>query len=232
VSGRLYGLGIGPGDAELLTLKAVRLLGQVAVVAYPIPASGVSLARSIVADHLPTGIVELPLPLPFDGKGGAEAAYDQAAAAIAAHLDAGRDVAALCEGDPFLYGTFIHLHVRLGRRYRVEVVPGVSSVMAAAALAGMPLAARDDALVIIPAVIEEAAIERLLATAQAAAILKVGRHLGKVRAVLARLGLEDSAICVERAGQPGESVRPVAGLAEAPYFAVILVHKDRPPCRA
>lgn len=228
MSGTLFGIGVGPGDPELLTLKAVRLLGRIAVIAYPAPLEGDSMARTIAAAHLPAGIAEIVLRMSFDPAKRADDVYDAGAEAIAAHLAAGRDVAVLCEGDPLFYGSFLYLLARLGRRFTVEVVPGVSSLMACAAVLGHPLTARDDALVVIPAPRPEEEIERLLAGAEAAAIMKLGRHLPKVWRVLNRLGLAGHALYIERAGLPNQRIRPLAEAASdpaPPYFAMILVHR-------
>jgi precorrin-2/cobalt-factor-2 C20-methyltransferase len=228
MSGTLFGIGVGPGDPELLTLKAVRLLGQVPVIAYPAPVEGDSLARSIAAAHIPAGIVEIALCMPFDPAKRADEVYDAGALAIAGHLAAGRDVGVLCEGDPLFFGSFVYLLARLAARFPFEVVPGVSSLMACAAVLGHPLTARDDALVVIPAPRPEDEIERLLAGAESAAIMKLGRHLPKVWRVLGRLGLAEQALYVERAGQSGQRIRPLAEAARdpaAPYFAMVLVHR-------
>ncbi len=228
MTGTLFGIGVGPGDPELLTVKAVRLLGRMPVVAYPAPLVGDSMARSIAAAHLPADSVEIALRMPFDPKKRADDVYDAGAAAIAAHLAAGRDVAVLCEGDPLFYGSFLYLFARLAGRFPVQVVPGVSSMMACAAALGHPLTARDDALVVIPAPRPEEDIERLLGAAEAAVIMKLGRHLPKVRRVLCRLGLAERALYIERAGLPDQRIRPLAEAARdpaPPYFAMILVHR-------
>src|SRR6478672_4038161 len=132
--GKLYGLGIGPGDPELLTLKAHRILTSVAVVAYPILENGKSVARAIVADFLRPEQVELPMPFPFSVERSAQPYYDTAAAQIAEHLRAGRDVAVLCEGEPMLYGSFMYLFQRLAGQFHTEIVPGISSTLASAAM--------------------------------------------------------------------------------------------------
>lgn len=227
--GILYGIGIGPGDAELLTVKAVRLLERVPVLAWPAPLEGEGLARAIAAPHIPPGKTEIAIRLSFrPERDDTDRAYDQAAAAIAAHLEAGRDVAVLCEGDPLFFGSFIYLMIRLRDRFDIEIVPGISSVMAAAAAARHPLATLDDAVAIIPATLPEDRIARLLAETEAAVIMKVGRHLPKVRRVLERLDLLAGARYVERVGQPGQRLAPLAEIAAAPYFSLILVHKDAP----
>ncbi|ARJ66747.1 precorrin-2 C(20)-methyltransferase [Magnetospirillum sp. ME-1] len=222
----LYGIGIGPGDAELLTLKAVRLIRETPVLAWPAPLDGEGLARTIAAPHIPPGKDEIAIRMGFTvDRAGTEAAYDRAADAIAAHLDAGRDVAVLCEGDPFFFGSFIYLFARLSPRFAVEVVPGVSSIMAASADLHAPLCAWDDGVAIIPATRSEAEIEAALAASDAAVIMKIGRHLPKVKAVLRRLGLWESARIIERVGLPGRRVHDVATVTELPYFSLILVHR-------
>ncbi|HET6518517.1 MAG TPA: precorrin-2 C(20)-methyltransferase [Geminicoccaceae bacterium] len=223
-AGRLYGIGVGPGDPELLTLKAVRLIRAADVLAYVAPDGRPSLARAIAAPHLPGGQRELAIPVPMDPD--ARLARDPARAEpLAAELSAGRDVALLCEGDPLLYGSFIHLFARLAGRFAVEVVPGVTAITAAAAAALLPLAARDATLTVLPATLPAGRLADHLRRADAAAVLKLGRHLGKLRAVLADLNLLDGATYVERATQPGQRVLPLAALEgdAAPYFSLALV---------
>ncbi|EME71741.1 precorrin-2 methylase [Paramagnetospirillum caucaseum] len=226
MSATLYGIGIGPGDSELLTLKAVRLIKEAPVLAWPAPLEGDGLARTIAAPHIPAGKVEIAIRMGFTvDRAGTEAAYDRAAEEIAAHLEAGRDVAVLCEGDPFFFGSFIYLFARLSPRFAVEVVPGVSSIMAASADLRAPLCAWDDGVAIIPATRSDAEIEAALAASDAAVIMKVGRHLPKVKGVLQRLGLWEDARIVERVGLPGRKVHHPADVAELPYFSLILVHR-------
>src|SRR5438067_2273593 len=138
-SGRLYGLGVGPGDPELLTLKALRLLRAVPVVAYPAPENGDSFARSIVAAWIEGHQCEIAILFPMRPGPPPVEIYDGAAAELAAQLDAGHDVALLCQGDPLFYGSFVNVFTRLVGRYRIEIVPGISSVTACAAAAEIPL---------------------------------------------------------------------------------------------
>jgi precorrin-2/cobalt-factor-2 C20-methyltransferase len=228
MSGRLYGLGVGPGDPELITLKALRLLRAAPVVAYPAPDGGASFARAIVARWLSPAQIEIAIRVPMESaRFPAQQVYDQAAMEIAGHLDAGRDVAVLCQGDPFFYGSFMYLFGRLAERFPVTVVPGVSSLTACAAAAQWPLAARDDALVVLPASLPEDALEARLATADAVVIIKLSRHFAKVSALLERLGLAANARYIERASLATERVRALAAVdaAEVPYFSMILVHR-------
>ncbi|KQT83088.1 precorrin-2 C(20)-methyltransferase [Aurantimonas sp. Leaf443] len=232
--GTLYGIGLGPGDPELLTLKAVRLLRAAPVIAYPAAEGQASLARSIAAPHLPGAQREIAFPMPMrTDRAPARAVYDAAARAIAAELREGRDVAALCEGDPFFYGSFIYLFERLAPRFPVEVVPGIASVMAAAAAARRPLAARGDVLTIVPGPLEDADLEARLAGCQSFAILKLGRHFERVRALLDRLGLLDACAFAERVSMPGERLTPLREASgPAPYFSMILGYRGTEPAMA
>lgn len=229
MTGTLYGLGIGPGDPELITLKALKCLQRVPVIAYPAPQEGDSLARSIVEPHLDGEPREIPIRMPMvAARFPAQEVYDRAAEEIGEELAAGRDVAVLCEGDPFFYGSFMYLFGRMAERYPVEVIPGVSSLTACAAVLGAPLVARNDVLTVVPATLAPEALKRRLAEGgEAAAIVKVGRNLEKVRGVLNALGLADQARYVEHATMASQRILPLAGVGAdvAPYFSMILVHR-------
>lgn len=228
MTGTLYGLGVGPGDPELITLKALRYLKAAPVLAYPAPETGDSMARQIIAPHLPGNQIEVPIRMPMvEARFPAQSVYEWAAKTLGEHLDQGRDVAVLCEGDPFLYGSFMYLFARMADDYAIEVVPGVSSVTACAAASGAPLASRHDILTIVPATLDEAVLRDTLAATDAAAIMKVGRHLEKVRRVLSALDLAASARYVEHATMQNERLLPIndPSLNEAPYFSMILVHR-------
>lgn len=225
VTGRLYGIGVGPGDPELLTLKAVRILSEVPVIAYPAPDRGESSARMIAADFVPAGRCEIAIRVPMRPGPEPTEIYDRAADTIAGHLGAGRDVAVLCEGDPFFYGSFAYLHDRLAGDFACTIVPGVASPTACAAAAGRPLIRRNDVLTVLPATLANEDLKRRLAATDAAAILKVGRHLPRLMAVLADLGLTSRATYVAHATRSSQLTLPLAdchGL-EAPYFSMILI---------
>ncbi len=223
--GRLYGLGIGPGDPELLTLKAYRILRSVPVIAYPTMENGKVLARAIVADFLRPEQIEVPMPLPFSPVRSSQPYYDIAAENLAEHLSAGRDVAVLCEGEPFLYGSFMYLFNRLSKKFHTEVVPGISSTMASASALGVPLTYRNDVLSIMPATLDADILHDRLAVADAAVIIKLGRHFSKVREVLSELGLLSRSLYIERATMPNQRIVPIADVdaAEVPYWALIVV---------
>ena len=230
----VYGLGVGPGDPELLTLKALRLLREAPVLAYPAPRDGASFARSIVAAHIGNAKIEYPIRMPLTAERfPAEEVYGEAARALGAHLSDGRSVAVLCQGDPVLHGSFLYLHARLAEDWHVEIVPGVSSVTACAAAAGVGLALRNDVLTVLPANLDDDALASRLYGTDGAAIMKVGRHLPRVRALLARLGLLEHALLVQHASLPQQRIlRLAAGCPEsAPYFSTILLHARGAPGR-
>jgi precorrin-2/cobalt-factor-2 C20-methyltransferase len=233
-AGKLLGVGVGPGDPELLTLKAMRALGEADVIAHFAKAGWPSHSRAIVAQHLRDGVIELPLcypvttELPSCSTGYRDiiaAFYDKAAATIATHLDAGRVVAVICEGDPLFYGSYMHLHARLAPRFATEIVAGVTGMSGCWSAAAMPIAQGDDVFTVLPATLPEAELTRRLADADAAVVMKVGRHLPKLRRALDRSGRLPRAIYVERGTMPGATMIPLTAKAddEAPYFAVVLV---------
>jgi precorrin-2 C20-methyltransferase / precorrin-3B C17-methyltransferase len=233
VSGRLYGVGVGPGDPDLITVKALRVVQAAPVIAYLAARHGHSNARAIVADVLSPSQIELALTYPVTTEaappGGYEAAmsafYDRSAEVIAAHLDAGRDVAVLCEGDPFFYGSYMYLHDRLAERYTTDVIPGVSSVLAGAARLGSPLVRRDAELTILPGTLPESVLAARLSDGNAYAIMKLGRAFAKVRRALETAGVAERALYIERATMDRERIVAFRDVdaATVPYFALVLV---------
>lgn len=231
MTGTLYGVGLGPGDPELITLKAARLIGSAKVIAYPTLAGGDSFARAIAADLIAPDAREIRMDVPMSTeREPAQKAYDAGASEIAAALDAGEDVVCLCEGDPFFYGSFMYLFARLADRFDTQIIPGVTSVTACAARAAMPLAARNERLTILPGPLPEHELRTRIDGAESVVIMKVGRHLAKIRGVIDALGLTDQAMYVERATLPEEVVLPLAQAPEkAPYFSMILLTKGADP---
>lgn len=227
MTGRLIGVGVGPGDPELLTIKAARLIEQAPVIAYPQPDDGPSFARSIVAERMGDATEE-PIVVPMrTARFPAAEVYDEAAQRLSRHLDEGRDVVVLCEGDPFFYGSFMYLFARLNGRHRVEIVPGVSSMTAASAASALPLAARNDVLTILPAPLPDETLEARLQSTNAAVIIKLGRHFPRVRALLDQLGLVGATHYCERVGLDTERLVPLRELEQfdAPYFSLLLVYR-------
>ncbi|MBW4476165.1 MAG: precorrin-2 C(20)-methyltransferase [Tolypothrix brevis GSE-NOS-MK-07-07A] len=229
-SGCLYGIGVGPGDPELITLKALRLLRTTPVIAYPM-SFGKSLARSIVAEYLPEGQIEIPMLFPFKIDESAQPYYDSAAEKLAYYLSAGQDVVVLCEGDPFFYGTFMYLYTRLSERFTTQVIPGVSSVMASASALGVPLTYRNDAFMVLSAILTAEELLPKLAVADAAVIIKLGKHFTKVYDVLKELGLAERARFIEKATMPNQRIVPLSKVdpTTVPYFSLIMIPSQWQP---
>lgn len=231
MTGTLFGVGVGPGAPDLITLRAARLIEAAHVVAYPTLAGAKSFARCIVADLIPEGAVEIAMDVPMTvDRAPAQAAYDAGAARINEVLSSGQDVVCLCEGDPLFYGSFMYLLARLQPSHPVQVVPGITSVTACAASAKLPLVARNERLTVLPGPLPEDQLRARIAAAESLAIMKVGRHLPKLRRVIADLGLLDRAVYIERATLDAEKVLPLAAAPEsAPYFSMILLPKGADP---
>lgn len=236
-TGRLYGVGLGPGDPELITLKAARLIGDADVVAYHAGREGSSIARRIATDLIRDGVVEEQLVYPVTtgiaehpgGYAGAMADfYEESAARLAAHLEAGRDVVLLAEGDPLFYGSYMYMHDRLAGRFHTEVVPGVTSVAAASAAVASPLVRQTDVLTILPGTMPEPELARRLADTQGAVIMKLGRTFPAVLRALEAAGRDGDAYYVERASTDRQVVLPVKDVdpTKVPYFSIIVVAGD------
>ncbi|MCB9958101.1 MAG: precorrin-2 C(20)-methyltransferase [Rhodospirillaceae bacterium] len=233
--GILWGVGVGPGDPDLLTVKAARVLSDTRVVAHFAKKGNAGTARTIAGPHLRPDWQELRLDYPFttelevgaaDYTNGIEAFYDTSAARIAGYLDAGEPVAVLCEGDPFFYGSYMYLHDRLAGRYEARVIPGITGMGGCWAVAGTPITRWNDVMTVIPATLPEEALAQRLATTDAAVFMKVGRHLPKVRAALAAAGALDRAVYVERGTMANQKVVALADRPAdeaAPYFSIVLV---------
>ena len=229
--GRLIGVGTGPGDPQLVTRRAWSLIQNAGVIAYPAPDSGTSFARSIVAEAIAADAIEIPMIVPMrPGRAPAQSIYDDAATAIGGHLAGGRDVVVLCEGDPLFYGSFMYLLVRLRDRFPVEIVPGVNSLSACAAAQARPLVARGDVLTVLPGTLDDDALAAAIHAADAVAIMKIGRHMPRLRALLDRLGLAGHALYTSHASLPHERALTLGEAPdEAPYFSMILIYKGDDP---
>ena len=234
MSGTLFGVGLGPGDPELVTVKAARIIGAADVVAYHSARHGRSIARRIAEPYLRSGQIEEHLVYPVTtgttehpgGYAGAmEDFYREAAERIAAHLDAGRDVALLAEGDPLFYSSYMHMHTRLTARFNAVIVPGVTSVSAASAAIATPLVTGDEVLSVLPGTLPVRELARRIADADAAVVMKLGRTYPQVREALSMAGRLDDALYVERASTDAQRVLPAAEVDEAgvPYFSLAIV---------
>jgi precorrin-2 C20-methyltransferase/precorrin-3B C17-methyltransferase len=235
--GRFFGVGVGPGDPELTTLKAARLIAASDVVAYHSGAGKESNARRIAADLVPDGVVEEELVYPVttgstDHPGGYAGAitefYEQSAQRLAAHLDAGRDVVLLAEGDPLFYGSYMYMHDRLSERFTTEIVPGIPAFAAATAAVATPLVRQTDVLTVLPGTLPEPELARRLADTDGAIIMKLGRTFPAVRRALEAAGRLEHAMYVERASMATERWLPVADVDPdgVPYFSLVVVPGD------
>jgi len=232
--GTLYGIGVGPGEVALMTLRAAGLIRSVDTLSYFAKAGNESNSRKVAAPLIAPGRKELPLyypvttelPVAHPGyKSQIRGFYEDAAASIAERLQAGESVGLLAEGDPFFYGSFMHIWRRLAADFPLEVVPGVTGFSGCSARAGAPLTWGDDILTVLPGTLDEAALTRRLQETDAAVIMKVGRNLAKVRRAISAANLIDRAIYVERGAMAGERIAPLAEVQDdaAPYFSMILI---------
>lgn len=232
--GLLMGVGVGPGDPELLTLKAVRALASADVVAHFAKAGNPSNARAIAASYLQAKTLELPLLYPVTTeqptddvayRGAIERFFNESATAIAAHLEAGRVVAVLSEGDPLFFGSYMHIHIRLMNRFRTEVIPGITAMSGCWSAAGLPIVQGDDVLTVLPGTLPQTELVRRLRQNEPAVVMKLGRNLPKVRRSLIESNRLANAIYVERGTMQDERMLPLAEKSDdsAPYFAIVLV---------
>lgn len=222
-TGRLIGVGTGPGDPDLLTVKAVKALEAADVVAYFAKQGRSGNGRAIVEDLLRADVTLLPLYYPVTTEIGKDTPeynrqittfYDASAEIVAAHLRDGKTVAVLSEGDPLFYGSYMHLHVRLADRFPTEVIPGVTAMSGCWSLAGLPMVQGDDVLSVLPGTMAEGELARRLGDTQAAVIMKVGRNLPKIRRALETAGRLDEAIYVERGTMMNGAMTPLASRAD------------------
>jgi precorrin-2/cobalt-factor-2 C20-methyltransferase len=229
--GKLIGLGVGPGDPELLTVKAVRALEQAQAIAFIAAAGRTSRAREIAGRYVRPGTRELIAVMPMTQDQDATGrAYSQLVTGIISELGQGNDVVFLCEGDPLLYGSFAHLMPRLGNRFECEVIPGITSISAAAAAAQVPLGIYEEPIALVPATINPKRLAGILQQCDRVVVMKVGRHLDKIKEALAAARMSENAILVENATLQGQRVRPLSVVTEqqVPYFSLIIAGRKRP----
>lgn len=223
--GTLYGVSTGPGDADLVTRKAWRVISTAPVIAYPIATNGDSFARSIVADCIRGDAIEVPLRLPIGcGDKARDAVYDEVCATLRQHLQQGRDVAVLCEGDALFYGSFIPIATRLADQVACQIIPGIPAPVAAASIIGTPLAKQTDRFMVVSAMLDDEALTQAIQQADSIAIIKLGRHAGRIKQLLTRLNLGRRAQYIAYASLPAQHICPVADMpTDAPYFSLILI---------
>ncbi len=227
MAGKFHLVGVGPGDPELMTIKGANILRSVDIVAFPQKPDTDSLALKIAAPHLRSNIEQMPIILPMEkSRHPARNIYERAVLQIGEKLDEGICVAYLCEGDPFFYGSAMYLFARLSHQYDVRIIPGISSLNAAASAIKRPLAARDEILKILPATLDDETLLKELEGTEAAAIIKVGRHFDRVKDVIIKSGHANGAMVIEHASRSSETIRPLNSpdIRELSYFSIILCY--------
>lgn len=228
MAGILYGVGVGPGDPELMTIKAVNLLQKADIVAYPCNKDGSSIAQQIAASYIPKETEIYGFFVPMDiNRENANAAYDEAATVLAQHLEAGKKVVCLCEGDAFFYGSFAYIFERLADEFKTEIIPSMPAFVAASAALKIPMLMQNEDLQIIPATLDEAILIDKMRTGNNVAIYKVGRHFAKIRQIIKQLGLLEKSNLVEYVSQSQQKATPLSATNEdtKPYFSMIIINK-------
>lgn len=232
--GIIYGVGLGPGCQDLMSVRADRLIRQASHVAYFRKRGRTGHARSIVEGLLSDTVIELPMEYPLTTEIPVEDPrynqclakfYGECVAQLSEIAEAGRDPVVLCEGDPFFYGSFMHLYRRLWGRIPVSVVPGITGMSAAWTATGQPMTWGDDVMTVLMGTLPEETLAKRIAETDALVVMKIGRNLDKLRRALARAGREDEAWLIEYAAMPEERVMPFREAGDsAPYFSILLIH--------
>lgn len=232
--GTVWGVGLGPGEADLMSVRADRLVRGARHVAYFRKAGRAGHARRIVEGMLAGGAVEFPMDypvtteIPLSDPGYAQALapfYDACAAHLRGLAERGEDVVVLCEGDPFFYGSFMHLYTRLSPVVPVRVVPGITGMSAAWTASGVPITWGDDVLTVLPATLPEGDLAERIAMTDALVVMKIGRNMDKLRRALVTAGKLDRAVMVQEAAMPGQRVVPLEQVTgPVPYFTIVLIH--------
>ena len=236
-TGTIYGLGLGPGDPDLMTVKAARLLAQAKHVAFFRKAGRAGRARTLVDGLLPANVQEFAMEYPVTTEIPlSDPEYNRQLAAFyedcAAHLrelaQGGSDVVVLCEGDPFFYGSFMHLYTRLKDNFSVEVVPGITGMSAAWTATGAPITWGDDVLSVLMGTLDEATLTARARDADALVVMKIGQHLPRLRRALKAAGKYDRAYIVQYAAMKGQTVQRLCDMLDetTPYFSIVIVHGE------
>lgn len=233
--GRIICAGLGPGDPDLISVRSDRAIRAARHIAYFRKIGRQGQARRIVEGMLAPGAVEhameypVTTEIPFNSpeyNALLAAFYDDWTARLQALAEAGQEVVVLCEGDPFFYGSFMHLYVRLKDLVQVDVIPGIPGMVGCWNATGQPITWGDDVLTVLMATLPEDELTRHMQGADALAIMKTGRNLPRVRRALAAAGRLQDAWLVERGTMPGQRLVPLSevDVEDCPYFAIVLVH--------
>jgi precorrin-2/cobalt-factor-2 C20-methyltransferase len=234
-TGTIHGVGLGPGAQDLMSVRSDRLLRGATHVAFFRKAGRKGQARRIVDGMLPEGVVEFPMEYPVTTEIPLSdpryneilsAFYQDCCDHLRALVQAGHDVVVLCEGDPFFYGSFMHIYTRLKDEVPVQVVPAITGMSAAWTASGAPITWGDDVLTVLLGTLPEEELARRMADTDALVVMKIGRNIDKIRSALKTAGRYDQAWLVEYAAMPEQTVQPLAQAEDkvTPYFSIVLVH--------
>lgn len=231
---QLYGVGVGPGDPELITVKGMKAIQSADVIAYHETKKRNSNALKIAKQWIPDNAELAPITYPIttekdsfsDGYNNIlNDFYNQTAEYISSFLKVGKRVVVLAEGDPLFFSSFMYIYDKLGKDYATEIIPGISSIFASAAIFQTPICYRNQTLTVLSGVSSESELTRKLADGDAFAIMKLGRNLGKVRKILKNLGMVERALYIERATMENQKIVSLPEVDEdsSPYFSLILI---------
>ncbi|WP_242140169.1 precorrin-2 C(20)-methyltransferase [Sphingomonas sp. TREG-RG-20F-R18-01] len=232
--GTIHGVGLGPGAQDLMSVRADRLVRGARHIAFFRKAGKPGQARRIVDGMLRDDAIEFAMEYPVTTEiPVADPRYNDRLCSFYAdctgHLAAlsatGEDVVVLCEGDPFFYGSFMHLHSRLAGIAPVRVVPGITGMSGAWTASGTPITWGEDVLTVLTATMPEDELTRRIRDTDALVVMKIGRHLAKLRRAVAAAGRDDAAWLVEYAAMPDQRVTRLCDADRiAPYFSILLIH--------
>jgi precorrin-2/cobalt-factor-2 C20-methyltransferase len=232
--GRIICCGLGPGDPDLMSVRADREVRAATHIAYFRKKGRPGQARAIVEGMLAEGVHEYPMEYPVTTELAVNSeAYPRLLANFhdewaerLVELSRTSDVVVLCEGDPFFYGSFMHLYTRLQGRAEIEVIAGIPGMAGCWNVAGLPMTLGDDVMTVLVGTLPEAELEQRTQSSDALVIMKTGRNLVKIRRALEKAGRLDEAWLIERGTMPGERVARLADVdtSDCPYFAIVLVH--------
>ncbi|RCX17577.1 precorrin-2/cobalt-factor-2 C20-methyltransferase [Anaerobacterium chartisolvens] len=231
MKGKLYGVGVGPGDPELITIKAKRILEAVQYIAVPKTSMdkesvALSIARKAIADEKP--VIELVFPMSCNGKL-LEASWEDASAQLKHTLDRGMDIAFITLGDPTVYSTYMYMHKNLSRQgYDTRIIPGITSFCASAARAGVSLGEGSESIAVIPGAFEDAELRHILKSFDNIIIMKAAKSLDKIKGCLTDEGMADRAVVVSRCGFDDELVTfgiDTACQSDLSYFTTMIIKK-------
>ena len=233
--GKIYGVGVGPGAVDLLSVRADRLVREARYIAFFRKAGRAGHARQIASTLLSKDVIELAMEypitteIPLSDQRYSEVLsefYKKYSNKIISLSQTGIDLVILCEGDPFFYGSFMHIYSRVKDKCPVEVVPAITGMSAAWTATDIPITWGDDILTVLMGTLDKTTLEKQLQDTNAAIIMKIGHNLPKIKKALERTGRFYDAFIVEYAAMDKQTVQRLSdyNTENAPYFSIIILH--------